>query len=1310
MLKIQETGKRGGIFNVKPGTSAPLNISAADIRKIGEKKGTWSKTITLSATKNNGQRLGYYFEINVETSSFDVNKKLPVLLLENDVEIEGHFFMQLTKINKKKDRVVSYEVVVKDDVSDFFTIINGRYLTDLDFSEENHFLTAANIVATFPNTSANSNYKYHLTANADDVFDVSQFKPAIWLRKYWDRIHARAGKAYEWASMNDPDTKFDNLIVPCNVDKPAGDTNPFVAASETVWSRTSTPNPGVPAAITLQDLAPSTEIFDPLNCYNPIFGRYTSPLVVSAGASIIYNIKAKMTLKIKNNTANTIKLTGGTNSPYYAARTGVKKNGTAITYGFVVPPSFANTLPMGTLIAGSGEHVLFDGNVDYNIEVTGFGVGDWLLLSNSLIASYNTATWKDNVSLVDASVSHEWVMSGIEMTIVNNGGNGYGYGELIQINKFIPQKIKQSEIVAAVMTLNNLIVDREKSTPNKIVYTKRDAYLDSGVVKDWDKSRKLDKGQEHEITFLPDLTAKRKVLTYKEDKDVANVGYTGNTQEIYGQVEYTFKSEFANDVEKTEIVFSPTPMQGTSFGAVVPMYSGKAPGCNIRLLYSGGIKPCAAYTINNFPGNGLTITSGYPYVGHFDDPITPKLDINFGLCDFYFYDKLKTFTNRNMFNLNWRRTFNQIDNGRMLTGWFNLDEYDVKTLRLNDKIFVENEYWNINKVIDYDANNKGLTKVELISVDDLLKIPTKTKSPGVIGNGTVIANPIRGTIAKVNAGLNTIAGFGQVQILGKGNFVGSGVKNAIVVGDDQTVEEDGVYTPMLKVTGENPAEFCESGIKVSAIYDCGSGVLMVGNFDFNNVPTVNGVPISVGGSATWGSITGTLSAQLDLQAALNAKQPLSPILTALAALSATGGILIQTEGSSFVKRSLIAPSSGMTITNADGVAGNPTFMFANDLAALEALAGTGFSVRSATDTWVQRTITGTAGQINVTNGNGVSGNPVISIDPAIISGLGLWVTGSSGTGSIRPASGGNDATANFATALSGQNNSVEGVNGAASGLWNRVTSAASSAFAGGLSTSSTARNVVSANSGFSWQRVNTVGSFGVASSDAAILGGLNNTITAGAPQAVILGGFTNAATAQFAAVLGGTLGNAGATGSVVLGGSGGTTNPNATNSATVGGTGNGTAGVSANGVILGGSDNQIRRNSEIGFGHNGLAGQSGFWTCSAVTTNDTITDLFGGATDRFIISNGESYHCEITVVGRRSTGTNISWRMNCLIKNVSTTVTGIFSTATMMSDLGGAPVLTVTADNTNKCLRIQVKGLAGATINWFAKVDYTMVK
>lgn len=108
-------------------------------------------------------------------------------------------------------------------------------------------------------------------------------------------------------------------------------------------------------------------------------------------------------------------------------------------------------------------------------------------------------------------------------------------------------------------------------------------------------------------------------------------------------------------------------------------------------------------------------------------------------------------------------------------------------------------------------------------------------------------------------------------------------------------------------------------------------------------------------------------------------QPADDTLTALAGLSATPGLMAQTGTDSFAKRTLRAPLAGLTIANPAGTGGDPTFALANDIAAIEALSGTGFPVRTALDAWAQRSIAGTS-PVQVANADGASANPTISVN------------------------------------------------------------------------------------------------------------------------------------------------------------------------------------------------------------------------------------------------------------------------------------------------------------------------------------------
>lgn len=74
-----------------------------------------------------------------------------------------------------------------------------------------------------------------------------------------------------------------------------------------------------------------------------------------------------------------------------------------------------------------------------------------------------------------------------------------------------------------------------------------------------------------------------------------------------------------------------------------------------------------------------------------------------------------------------------------------------------------------------------------------------------------------------------------------------------------------------------------------------------------------------------------------------------------------------------------APVEGFTISGSPiTTSGTFVFTLSDDLAALEALTGTGIACRIGTSNWATRSLTGTPNQISISNPDGILGNPIIS--------------------------------------------------------------------------------------------------------------------------------------------------------------------------------------------------------------------------------------------------------------------------------------------------------------------------------------------
>jgi hypothetical protein len=779
-----------------------------DIRDISKRTGSFSKTITLIGNNNNNTLLNHYYDVNIQAGTFNINTITSCDVIQDGVPVMTNATLQLTNIKKSQvtgayEQMVEYEVLVKEDRGTFFTDISNKYLTDLDFSDLDHYVDADVVIDTFINTLANG-FKYVMPFNIDNQYQLNWFKPAIYAQTYFDRIFATSGYSYTWDGLED--ANFDKLLIPYNGDQNIVDWNDAKVVANTTYDFTSQQ-----AFSNL--ITPWTETSDPANLFSN--GTYTTPqwVGIGSGESYVWELTVTGTVQLENTTADNLHIYGSGNNrayvPFFDIRVDNFHNPICqSSSGLIVEYTQASPFPANSFSSTYTFTEIFTMTATTN-GTGGIDVGDLQLIFGGIkIRPINadgtiqfagtaaTAWLKNSLAPATASPSITLDLTSIDLTIRPSDNIPLNSG-ITTMNTFVPEKIKQSDYIKSIFMMYNLYATADPNNENNLILLHRDEYYDSGKAVDW--TNLLMKDKEQSMIFIPELNNKKLRLSYKADTDSPNTVYTDVTREIYGQVEIAFENEYVKGIDVKELLFSPTPVQPTIFGAFLPLLNGAAPKTNIRILFDNG--QVTASDVDILSGyDTITPTAGvYPYLSHFggDDPFNPTFDINFAECQYYYYQVAQN-TNNNLYNKYWRRTVAQINGGKLLTAYFLLNEVDIQYMELNDKIRIDNSWWSINKIIDYNANDLVPTKVELISLETEIDLPpffSGTITPVGPGNGTQIQSIMNTYRSTTNVTTNN----NDSIIIGSGNVVGDGLR-ALVVGDGLSIENDGIATTNLTVT------------------------------------------------------------------------------------------------------------------------------------------------------------------------------------------------------------------------------------------------------------------------------------------------------------------------------------------------------------------------------------------------------------------------------------------------------------------------------------------------------------------------------
>lgn len=799
-----------GELDIAKETVLAINLNLNDIRDIRNRGGAWSKTIMLPGTNNNNDILGNIFNVNVQMLTFNQNIREAVrIIVDGFVAAEG--ILQIRKVRKvfknSEDFHIEYDAYIKSDVSSFYNDISGKYLNQIDLSEFNHTHTKDIVKDSMTGGTITDGYAYFLAYNADQYanYEPRDFLPAVYAKTYWDRIISEAGYTYEWEELGE--LKFDKMIIPYNGEQyqPLDDSLFSLKASigaqsytYPFWAVTQTGSIGQPSSTLIWDVEE-----DPNDRYDNLTGKidvtdYTGELTVS------FSYFANMNIFLFNSTPHTPPSDIAPDGSFAAEvrQRCVARDSNGNLVGVVMDEvidnidstSLAGGYSMGTTLVSATEYsgeVIFLSEQFPNTTTLEIEVYTNVTNLNSFNGYYsNTSGLYYNVN-----VNFTFPQQNVEIGYITTESDSYiGEGSYIDMNKIIPKKIKQSDFILSIIKMFNLYIVQDKYDNSKLIVKTRDKFYADGAELDW-----TDKLDIKSVDIEPISNKQKKIttFTYKDDsKDNILKKYQDVTNENYGQLQYVFENQFIKDIETVEPIFSPTVMlNGYRYGQnnQLPYINSRNPKNNLRILYLGDVLD-GYFTFYDVSTGIGDYQSKYRYAGHlYPNALEPNRDLNFGVCDFYAH-RYNSLTNNNLFNNYYRTQMNIFDTGHILTAYFDLNYVDVANLELNERIYVYDSWWNINKIIDFQINNKMLTKVELISSDKTIGdfFPRNTSFQVT----KRYSNEINAEVNRQNKEDNSQNTYGKVtnvEVLGKGNVIQPYSTNVLTIGDNNQIDGNNTF-------------------------------------------------------------------------------------------------------------------------------------------------------------------------------------------------------------------------------------------------------------------------------------------------------------------------------------------------------------------------------------------------------------------------------------------------------------------------------------------------------------------------------------
>lgn len=720
-----------------------LNTSFAEIQNITLKNSAFSQSFQLPGSKSNNEVFDYYYDISSVPTNFNPNQKFAAIMTWDGLEILNGY-IRLENVVNDKDEII-YNITFYNQVGDLAANIGDKFLRQTNLSHLSHPYSSDVILQSqydpnlFPLTGS-TNYSYqngktmwglynigyaYISGDSVDYqstpivyftpptggtynpqpgyFDFSgtpvfdyYFKPTIQVKELYESICRDAG--YKIKSNFFDTAYFQRYYLP----------QKFLDAS-----------PYTPGMIE----ACFTYYNDIVAPVNP-FGNYTSPTP-------------------SNQICNTLNFSSNTTSfaipPDYLGQYTFKFNFKVSPFtdcsNPIAIPTFGLVMSDGTnLYNVAGENVcgvpgeFYEYNVSQTITTTGGTFSTYFLLDYCIVSAFTQSI---------QTPAPRFLVSGqtIDYSI-----------------EFPENDYKQIDFISSINRYFNLVVVPDPDIPDNLIVEPIIDYIGKGDVLDW--TTKVDRSKPITIAPTTSLINGTLEFEFKLDQDWANQTFKTANNRTFGTERKKLNIDYKDSTTKFDFVFS-SPIDITIFSSeesylTLPSFSklNQQDRAGIveqqfvpfkilpRLLFRG-------VTMNNqtygFIGSGTTsnyqlwyVNAGgkqaqdhflemnrfttYPWnYNNFSHYTNWRSSDNTNLI---IQPKEDTFVSEDLYNIYYEPYINDLTNieSKIISCKIYLYPWEIKNLRYNEKILIDNNYYRINKISNFNLLEPSICDIELVKL------------------------------------------------------------------------------------------------------------------------------------------------------------------------------------------------------------------------------------------------------------------------------------------------------------------------------------------------------------------------------------------------------------------------------------------------------------------------------------------------------------------------------------------------------------------------------------------------------------------